>query len=139
MIFGQTFTFTQTQTSRVTPCYTSYIRRNTHIDLGSITVSLSPKLEDNGCSTLFDFRRAFFFYTTPHTNKICNDQKLQGPKCVLIHNVDSYHSDHGSHPQLWCGTRPIRLLMPMRPTRCRRMVKPMRPVSQIVPDRSLRQ
>jgi hypothetical protein len=41
-----------------------------------------------------------FFNTASHTHKICNDQKLQGPTCVLIHNFDSHHSDHGGRPLL---------------------------------------
>ncbi len=44
--------------------------------------------------------RRVFFGTTSLTHKICNDQKLQGPTCVLIHNVDSHHPDHGGCPPL---------------------------------------
>ncbi len=44
--------------------------------------------------------RFFFDTTSHHPHKICNDQKLQGPTCVLIPSIDSHHSDHGGRPPL---------------------------------------
>ncbi len=42
----------------------------------------------------------FFQHDLTHPQNICNNQKLQGPTCILIHNVDSHHFDHGGRPPL---------------------------------------
>jgi hypothetical protein len=46
--------------------------------------------------------RWVFFLTQPHTPTKSATIKSyrQGPTCVLIHNIDSHHSDHGGRSLL---------------------------------------
>ena len=105
-------------------------------DSGKVDISLTGR-------RVFDIAQFTIQFSACHEifgahTKFSNDQNLQGPPCALTSTKmisDTTHTMAATHRR---RMRPVRLLVPIKPTEPLGPIRPTRPLMQIRPSRPFR-